>query len=285
MSSPDSGRALDRAAVERVLARALELSEEQPGRVEGLPEERLLEIGRELGIPEANIALALRDERERALRPAETGLANRMAGPAHAVATRVVTGDPAALQVALDRWLRHEECLTIKRRLADGAIWESRQDLVSRARRSVRIAGRRFALRRASEVRARFEPDGEGRTRVHLEADLGGARARQLAKGGAVAAGGVAATAAAVAGAGVPLPLDLVPALLGAGGAAGVSRRHGRGVAAATDALERVLDRVEQREEPERDRRLARHAAGAVRLIGGLHRSWRHPPPPPRPPR
>src|SRR5687768_6075340 len=101
-----AGRALDRAAMERVLARAAELQmqsgDADPG--DALTESQLLELGSEVGIAPDVLRRALAEEHTRVMLPEEAGLAARVAGPAIVGAARVVDGAPAAVLATIDAW-------------------------------------------------------------------------------------------------------------------------------------------------------------------------------------
>ena len=102
--------ALDRAAMQRVLARAAELQTAagDPRAEPGLSDEALLDAAREAGLSTDHVRAALAEERLRAAGPrsalarapaagaSERDLATRLAGPEDAAAQRVVAGPPAA---------------------------------------------------------------------------------------------------------------------------------------------------------------------------------------------
>ena len=77
---PSSGRSLDRAALERVLARAAELQGSDADPSDALTEQQVLDIAREVGIAPEALRVALAEERTRVSLPQESGLAARIAG-------------------------------------------------------------------------------------------------------------------------------------------------------------------------------------------------------------
>src|SRR5688572_25216293 len=103
---PASSRpALDRAAVERVLARAADLHATGADGGEGgaLTESQVIEIAREAGLSPDHVRRAIAEERTRVALPEEAGLAARLAGPGSAAAARVVPGTAAQIGAALER--------------------------------------------------------------------------------------------------------------------------------------------------------------------------------------
>src|ERR671916_571251 len=112
-------RSLDRAALERVLARAAELQGADSDPNDALSEQQLLEIAREVGISPDALRVALAEERTRVSLPDESGLAARLAGPALIGASRTVKGTVPGVLATLDDWMRRGECLNPKRRQVD----------------------------------------------------------------------------------------------------------------------------------------------------------------------
>lgn len=247
---------LDRSALERVLARAAELQtdagdEGEP--TDGLTEQQLLDIGREVGLAAAHLRQALAEERTRVAVPAEHGLMAHMAGASMASARRTIPGTPAQLLAALNQFMLRDECLTVKRRYGTRMTWEPRRDFWAAFRRLAPSAGRMYDLLRAREVAATAVPVDDARTLVRLDADVSHARAHRLQGAAAAAAGGIATgglvTAVAVGIAATPLGVGLIvgamPAVLGIAAFAAVVRTHRHTVERAQLALEQVLDRLE----------------------------------------
>lgn len=251
-SSGSGARRLDRAALERVLARASELQGVDADPSDALSEAQLMEVAREVGISPDALRVALAEERTRVALPEESGLAARLAGPGMIGAARTVHGTPAQVLEALDRWMHSEECLQPMRRQADRLSWEPRRDALGRMKVGLNLGGRGYALTRARVVSATVAPVDAGRVHVQLVADLADARRSRLIGGGVAAGGGV------VAGGGLMLvpiaePAFLIPAAIGAAIAAGVGALGGRLIARTHLAtarrvqvgLEQILDRLE----------------------------------------
>ena len=243
---------LDRAALERVLGRAAELSLGTPESLEALTEAQVVDIGKEVGIPERALRQALAEERTRAIVPEEPGLIAQYFGPSGASASRSVAGTPESVLASLDRWMTKEECLGVKRRFPDRITWEPKRDFFSSLRRDFNLGGRGYALARAVEVGATVVAIDAGRVLVRLDADLGSPRKNT------VAGTAVTATLGTTAGVGVAMAATVanialvfaavaggVFALGGMAIAAGVARGHRKLVQRVQLALEQVLDRLE----------------------------------------
>ena len=239
--------AIDRAAVERVLARALELQAGPSGDTQDrLTEAQLLDLAKEVGLDPVHLRQALAEERTRVAPPEEKGLLATLYGSATVSAQRTVTGTPTQVLQALDDWMQRQECLKVKRHFNERIVWEADQGLSGTVKRMV--SGKGAALARATDVGATAIALDPTRVLVRLDAQLGGHRASMaqvnaglgaasLVAGGVLLAIGVFPLAAAA-----PAAL-LVPAVWGAARSA-----HARTVARAQLALEQVLDRLERGE-------------------------------------
>ena len=243
---------LDRAALDRVLGRAAELAVSSSDSLESLTEERVIEIGREVGIPESHLRQALAEERTRLVLPEEPGIIAQYFGSATASASRTVRGTPDVVLASLDRWMLNEECLQVKRRFPDRITWEARRDLVGNIKRGFNLGGRGYALSRAAEVGATVIAVDGDRTLVRLDADLGPPRRSTVVATALTGAGSVAG-GAAIAAVILVLNFPLAIAALGGGalaatgmaGAAAVAKAHRKLVARAQLALDQVLDQIE----------------------------------------
>ena len=102
---------IDRAAVERVLARALELQSGASGgdAADRLTEAQLLDLAKEVGLDPVNLRQALAEERTRVAVPEEKGVLAALYGGATVSAQRIVTGTPAQVLQALDDWMQRQE--------------------------------------------------------------------------------------------------------------------------------------------------------------------------------
>jgi hypothetical protein len=241
---------LDRAALERVFARAAELqsSERDPADVM-LTEEQIVEVGRDVGIAPEHVRQALAEERMRVTLATEEGSMARLFGGAVARAARTVSGESRRVLEALDSWMQQEECLQVKRAYGERIVWEERGGFLSNMRRGLNVGGRGYHLAKAREVSATVLQIDERRVLVRLEADLGNVRGERVAGGaGLVAATGTAA--GVLLAIGVMPVLAIAPIVAGLGGGYLVARSHAPAVERAQLALEQVLDRMERGETP-----------------------------------
>jgi hypothetical protein len=261
---------LDRAALERVLARAAELQAESGEPAEALSEQQILELGTEVGLSAQHLRQALAEERTRlGGQPPGSGLLAHLIGAAAVSSTRTVRGAPAATLAQLDDWMQREECLRVKRHFPDRIVWEARQGFFDTVRRGLNVGGRGYVLSRAHDVSATVVPvDGE-RVLVRLDADFRSHRSAVAGQGATLVGLGAVSSGAAVL-LGVMLPVALVPAV--AAGAIGYFQartRQARTLARAQLALEQVLDRLERGELPRPS------LLGAIAAVATLPRSRR----------
>jgi hypothetical protein len=243
--------ALDRAALERVLARAAELQGETGEPAEALSEQQILELGTEVGLSPHYLRQALAEERTRVGEPPRSsGLLGRMLGAATVSSTRIVMGLPASTLAQLDEWMQREECLRVKRHFPDRIVWEARQGFFDTLRRGLNVGGRGYALTRAHEVSATVVPVDGDRSLVRLDADLGTHRSAVAGQGATIVTLGALSSGAAVA-LGILLPVAIVPAAVaGAVGYYQARSRHAATLTRVQLALEQVLDRLERGELP-----------------------------------
>ena len=237
---------IDRAAVDRVLARAVQLQSEGSTETQGqLTEAQLLDLAKEVGLDPVNLRQALAEERTRVAVPEEHGVLASLYGGASASAQRTVRGTPAQVLKALDDWMQRQESLVAQRyHSTERIVWEARRDLVGTVRRAV--SGRGHALVRASSVSATAIALDDTRVLVRLDAQLGGYRALMAQQN-------VALTGVGLLGGGIlavlsfPLLAAAAPvAVLAPAGFAAARASHHRSVERAQIALEQVLDRLER---------------------------------------
>src|SRR5687768_4260543 len=152
----DPSRALvNRAALERVLARAAELqnaSGEEVEHSDSLTEKQVEELGKEVGLSSQHIRQALAEERAR-LEPLEiqsSGISYQLFGVDRVAAQRVVRGKPERVLATLDRWMQKDEGLRVMRQRPDFVIWEPARGVFESVRRMLGTGD--FALIGADEV-------------------------------------------------------------------------------------------------------------------------------------
>ncbi len=256
---------LDRAALERVIARAAELQARTSDAAETMTEDQIIALGREVGLSPAYLRQALAEERSHRGQP--TAAHGLLRGPALLTAERTVRGTAPEVFAALDIWMQKEEWLQIKRQFPDRIVWEPRRDFEGNVRRLLNVGGRGYTLSKATDIGATVVPADEGRVLVRLDADLSGHRRSSLA---GLAAG---ATAGVVSG-GVLLVLNFAAVIAAApvvllGGVGYFSARasFARVAARVQLTLEQMLDRLERGERadnPSLLRMLAQAAGTAI---------------------
>lgn len=248
---------LDRAALERVLARATELQARLSDAPDELTEKELLELGNEVGISAEHMRQAIAEERTRVVLPEETGVVGSWFGSTVAAASRVVPGTPAEVLAQVDAWMQRQELLRVRRRIGDRLTWEARRDFVGSMQASLNLGGRPYALTPASEVGATAVPVDAKRVLVRLDADFAPSRKRNVGWAGATAGLGVTSGASVVALASMSAEPGalVIGAIVGsiwtalAGlGATAIARAQRKKVTRGQLALEQILDRLEHGE-------------------------------------
>jgi DNA-binding transcriptional regulator YdaS (Cro superfamily) len=266
-SPPPDDRALNRAALERVLARAMELhvrgEETDASRSDQLSESRVLDIAREVGISPEAVRQAIAEERARSPLAEAQRESDAMLTDPTISAARVLPGSPAELLGRLEALLARDESLSVLRRYPDRIVLEPRRGLMDQLTRSMDFGGKGYYLSRASEVVVSVGAVDARRTHVALAADLRSARRSQLATPVWLAVIGLLAGAPVAVLTVYPWLGVLPPLLLGwlgwkiARGAWRSLRRQ------ALVSMERTLDKLEYPDKP----------SPAQQLIDGLARS------------
>src|SRR5688500_1473847 len=118
---------LDRAALERVLARATELQARLADAPDELTEKQLLDLGNEVGIPAEHMRQALAEERTRVVLPEETGVVGSWFGSTMAAASRVVPGTPAEALALHGSWMLKQVLVRVRRRISERLRWNARR--------------------------------------------------------------------------------------------------------------------------------------------------------------
>jgi hypothetical protein len=240
---------LDRAALERVLARAAELQSGTGDTIEEFSEDQLLDLGKEVGLSPQHLRQALAEERTRSVAPEdEGGLAASLFGPSRVRASRTVPGKPADVLASIDAWMQRQELLIVKRHLADRFVWEPRRDFLVGLKRTFKVGGRDYALSRAFEVSATAVPVDDNRVHVGLDADFRSQRSHSAQQAVGTSLFGAVTTASLLV-MGVTVAVAAAPALIvPAIGIAGARALQGRIVTRAQLALEQLLDKLERGE-------------------------------------
>lgn len=239
---------IDRAALERVLARAAELQARTADAPDNMSESDLMALGNEVGISTETLRQALAEERTRGLAPTDTGVAARILGSATVSVSRAVKGTPEVVLARFGQWMEREEALTVQRRSPTRVTWEARSDLVGSVQRAFNLGGRGYALSRASEVAATVSPlDGE-RVHLRLDANLVGLRQSRLRTGSVLAAICVVSTGVLLT-LNFMLPVALIGVAVSPIALWQTARSFRPAVNRAQAVLEHYLDRLEHNEE------------------------------------
>jgi hypothetical protein len=265
-------RKLDRAALDRVLARAAELQSStiEGGEAGGLSEAEIIELGKEAGMSVEHLRQAMAEERTRSAAPDDRTIAASIIGPATVRASRVVPGTPRELLDAIDSWMQQQESLKVKRRVTDRLVWEPRNDILAHVQRKVSFSGGDYALTKAAEVSATVTVVDANRTLVALDAGMASYRGSLGLTTGIV--GGVGAGASIVGAViGIFLPVALIPAVVAAPIALMASRSaQAKAVDRGQLALEQLLDHLERGDHRKPGGLLAAVNAAAANVLQGF---------------
>lgn len=236
---------IDRAALERIIRRAAELQAAQREIGEGLTEDDVLDLGREVGIPVPYLQQAMVEARTGGV-PADSarGLTGWLAGAAVVSAERVVPGAPEVVVDRLDTWMRTEEGMATMRRSQGHLRWERQRGFMAEMRRSFAVGGRPYVLAKTDHVTADVTELEEGFSYVRLNATVRRARNQRVAGAATLSSLGVLAAAATAVLGFFPL-LAVAPVAAGLALSVPVLRQHQRTNTRAQIALEQVLDRLE----------------------------------------
>ena len=240
---------IDRASLERVLARAAELQAGSGDTPDEFTEDQLLELGKEVGLSPQHLRQALAEERTRSnVATDEGGITASLFGPSRVSASRTVPGKASEVLATIDAWMQRQELLIVKRHHADRIVWEPRHDFLVGVKRALKVGGRDYALSQSHETAATVVQVDDVRVHVGLDADLSTTRRRSATSVFAGSAAGAAGTAALIV-MGVMVPIAVAPIVVAPAIAmAGARTIQARVVSRAQLALEQLLDRLERGE-------------------------------------
>lgn len=243
--------------IELVLRRAAELdsrSDASPGPHEaggGLTPNEVFRLGQEAGLGKDAVSRALTDLHTGVLDRLSNdqapggGLVGKALGGSHLVVSRVVPGNAATAQRAVERFLR-EQLMTVRRHHGDRVEWERAQGLWSGLVRALDFS-RRYAFSPVDKVETMVAPLSEDETAVTFTLDVSASRRTrfwEMCVRSALAFGLVGLGGAAVFPEGL---LAGAATIAGAGSAAAAlflveRRRFAQSRQRAIDASERCLD-------------------------------------------
>lgn len=267
---------IDRATFDRLLQRAAELQAASSDIGEGVSEEEVLALGKEVGIPEHHLRQALLEERSRVVPAAPDGVLDEWFGRAELTADRVVQGSEESIAAALARYLESREHFVVQRAALGRTTFEPMSPFAGAMRKMRQMfeGGGKPYLERAELVTAIVTPLEAGFCHVTLAASMRKARRGYVIGGSVFGVGGVAIGALMVI-LDAPAVLALLP-MLPAGGSGWLVARAFRPIATRAQlGLELALDELERRpaiasgsrEHPPQTGRLAREVGQVVRDI------------------
>ncbi len=279
------GELVSRDALERIIKRAAELQAGERDIGEGLTNNEVLALGKDVGIPDRYLRQAMLEEQTRITPEVATGTWAWLTGPRSIVAHRVVPGDPATVERALSRWMTDEALLQPKRHYADRTSWEPKAGAFASIQRA--LAGkRRYSLAQADEITAQVIQLEPGFCLVRLEADIRQQRTKRISGGTVLAVIGWGLTGATAL---IAPPLALAQLLMlvpGVGltiGGAAIARTYRGANERMLIALEQVLDRLERGEIRSSSSQDALPGAQTfVRIAEEVRKAFENPRPKPR---
>lgn len=238
---------IDRATFDRLLQRAAELQAASSDIGEGVSEEEMIALGKEVGLPEQHLRQALLEERTRAVPAAPAGFVDEWFGRAELMADRVVQGSEAAIAAALSRYLEAHEHFVVQRATVGRTTFEPMSSFVGALRKMRQMfegTGKPY-FEKVELITAVITPLEAGFCHVTLAASMRKSRNAYLWGGTALGVGGAVMGAVMVV-AGAPEALVVLP-MLPAGGGGWLIARAFRSVSSrAYLGLERTLDALEQ---------------------------------------
>jgi len=239
---------IDRATFDRLLQRAAELQAASSDIGDGVSEEEVLALGKDVGIPEQHLRQALLEERTRAVPAAPAGWVDEWFGNADLSSERVVQGSEEGIALAIARYLETREHFVVQRATVGRTTFEPMGSFAGAMRKMRRMfeSGSKPYLERAELMTVVITPLEAGFCHVTIAATLGKTRRGYLSGAATLGVGGAIAGALMVV-LGAPEVAALIPVI--PGGAAGfmVSRAFRPIAARAQLGLERLLDDLERK--------------------------------------
>lgn len=241
-------RRLSATEVEAVIRRAVELQlteGEEPGTAgQGMPEEELSRIGREIGLSPRHIQQALA-ETSTASVPSD-GVLDRRFGPADVRTSRLLRIPAGRARRELDEYVRNQEWMVVHRRFSDRVLYSRATGFAAEVQRGLSGLSRKYPRLDVPELEISVRDAEAGSCYVALRVDLRGLRAGWLGGVAAGASGGL--VVATVLGIAIAPPAALIGAPILAASAWGSRVGYRREADKKRDLLESVLDRLEHGE-------------------------------------
>lgn len=236
------GQRFDSMALEKVLKRAAELQTAERDMTGSLSGEEVLSLGRDVGIPERYLKQAMLEvSMTTPAPPNPETLLDELIGVAEVQASRVIRGDPAAIEEALLRYMDEEEVLRVLRRTTGHISWEPLRGWQGAVRR---VSSRTLMLKEADRLVASLTPLEDGYVYVELGAGVRNNRLAYVGGGAAITSVGVAGSTILVALSAI-WPLVVIPLPIALAISWGVMRQYRQVVERVQLGLEMALDHLE----------------------------------------
>ena len=238
---------IDRATFDRLLQRAAELQAASSDSGDGVSEEEVLALGRDVGIPEQHLRQALLEERTRALPAVPEGWVDEWFGNADLSSERVVQGSEEGIALAIARYLEAREHFVIQRATVGRTTFEPMGSFAGAMRKMRRMfeSGSKPYLERAELITVVITPLEAGFCHVTIAATLRKTRRGYLSGAATLGVGGAIAGALMVV-LGAPEVAALIPVIPGGAASFMISRAFRPIAARAQLGLERLLDDLER---------------------------------------
>jgi len=227
-----------------VIRRAAELQARsaEEGGAEGLSDEEVLRIGRELGLSGSHVGRALAEVRSGAA--SEGGVMVRLMGASRFSASRAVPGEASVVARELERYLEQHEYLVVQRRLPDRTVFVRASGMLAAVARTTTGMFRRKPLLGVETLEVAVRPLDEAFCFVGLSTNLAGDRTGHFL--GGTALGGLFGTVGALT---LGIAVGPAAALIGlpilAGGVGGMRYAYQAEARKVMVQMEALLDRLE----------------------------------------
>jgi hypothetical protein len=245
---PAPGRRLSTTEVEAVIRRAVELQvhegDDPTSAHDGMPEEELTRIGREIGLAPRHIQQALA-ETSAATAPGN-GLLDRRFGPSDVQTSRLLRIPADRAREELDRYARKQEWMVVHRRFSDRVLYTRASGFAAEVQRGLSGLSQKYPRLDLPELEVGVREADATSCYVALRGDLRSLRAGWL--GGVAAGTSGSVIMATVLGLAVAPPAALVGAPVLAAALWGPRSGYRRAALQKRDQLESVLDRLEHGE-------------------------------------
>ena len=194
-------------AVETIIRRAVELQVDDDLSLPTLDEKALHRVAEELGIEPGHLRRAIAEART-SLEEPNPSLFDRLFAPGSITESAIVYSDRETVESRLGEWMSKQEGLRLRRKLADGGVWEKDSHVLTRIRMGLRLGRGSRVLRNSRKVTHRIQAIKDEEQALALEAET---HTLKTVGAAAVAGLGVVATAGAIVGSAAGAPEIAIP--------------------------------------------------------------------------